>query len=131
MTWLLWLAIASSINFIGPRIRAHRCNSRADRGSICGVGLCSALERQFEMVARLGFEPTGTAQSRGRAESPVERAFLQRSNIIVDRIWLHLDLPELLPMMDWVKWFTCRGPCGGVGAPDPNLSFRTPRCEQG
>jgi len=38
-------------------------------------------------------------------------------------------------MGKWFTWFTCRGPCGGIVAPesavDPNLSFRTPRCEQG
>src|SRR5215468_3522517 len=38
-------------------------------------------------------------------------------------------------MGKWFTWFTCRGPCGGIAAPestvDPNLSFLTPRCEQG
>src|SRR6516164_8130120 len=38
-------------------------------------------------------------------------------------------------MGKWFTCFTCRGPCGGIVAPestvDPNLSFRTPRCEQG
>src|SRR6516225_12465409 len=39
------------------------------------------------------------------------------------------------PIRKWFKWFTCRGPCGGIVVPefavDPNLSFRTLCREQG